>query len=68
MDQKSIELRIDGFTPQETERVQEILSALVSSGGLFGVKGGQTVLHFDPAGVFMGVELRYWPWRRRPKV
>lgn len=47
------------------EQVAAIFNALVSSGGLSGVKGGQTILHFDSTGNFMGVQLNYWPWRRR---
>lgn len=47
------------------EQVLAIFEALVKSGGLSGVKGGQTILHFDANGVFMGVQLNYWPWRRR---
>jgi len=49
----------------ETAKYQEILVALIASGGLSGVKGGQTILHFDKEGLFMGVQLSYWPWRRR---
>ena len=46
-------------------KVEEILLALVTSGGLTGVKGGKTIIHFDAIGNFMGIELDYWPWRRR---
>lgn len=46
-------------------KIQEILTALVSSGGLTGVKGGKTIIHFNAEGTFQGVELDYWPWRRR---
>lgn len=46
-------------------RIEEIVTALVSSGGLTGVKGGKTIIHFDGEGNFMGVELAYWPFRRR---
>lgn len=46
-------------------KYQEILEALITSGGLDGVKGGKTILHFDAEGIFMGVELAYWPWKRR---
>lgn len=49
----------------EVARIQEIFLALVSSGGLTGVRGGKTIIHFDAEGVFQGVELDYWPWRRR---
>ena len=47
------------------ERYREIFNALIRSGGLSGVKGGQTIIHFDGDGVFVGVQLSYWPWRRR---
>lgn len=52
-------------TNPDIERYSEIVSALISSGGLDGVKGGQAILHFSPDGTFMGVQLDYWPWRRR---
>ena len=63
-----IELNIEGLTKEETLRHQEILHALVSSGGLSGVKGGQTIIHFDGEGNFQGIQLSYWPWRKRKKV
>lgn len=50
---------------QEITRYQEIMVALISCGGLSGVKNGRTILHFDRDGEFMGVELNYWPWRKR---
>ena len=60
-----LKLEIEGFTPQETEKYMEILQALLQSGGLSGVKSGTTTLHFDQEGRFSGIELSYWPWRRR---
>lgn len=53
------------FTPERTKVYEEIIGAVVESGGLDGVKGGQTILHFDAIGQFMGVQLSYWPWKRR---
>lgn len=50
---------------KQIAHIQEILVALITSGGLTGVKGGKTLIHFDNNGTFMGVELSYWPWRRR---
>lgn len=63
-----IELNIEGIGKEETLKYQEILVALISSGGLSGVKGGKTIIHFDAEGIFQGIELDYWPWRRRKKV
>lgn len=53
---------------KDLARIQEIFEALVISGGLTGVKGGKTLIHFDGDGVFQGIELDYWPWRRRKSV
>jgi len=50
---------------RELVRVNEVLSALLTCGGLFGVKGGKTIIHFDGKGEFRGVQLDYWPWRKR---
>ena len=64
-DMQQIQLNVTGASKEEVARYHEILSALISSGGLTGVKGGQTIIHFDAEGVFMGVQLSYFPWRRR---
>lgn len=53
------------ITLEEVLHLQEIITVLISSGGLTGVKGGKTILHFDDKGEFKGVELDYWPWRKR---
>ena len=53
------------LSEENKEKIQEIFTALVTSGGLTGVRGGKTIIHFDAEGVFQGVELDYWPWRRR---
>jgi len=45
--------------------IQEIVSALVSTGSLTGIKGGKTCVHFDGEGTFQGIEVVYFPWRRR---
>lgn len=60
-----IDLRIQGLTKEETDRLIEIFYALIKSGGLSGVRGGKTIIHFDADGVFQGIELDYWPFRRR---
>lgn len=60
-----IELKIQNEDPIEVQRYKEIFTALLASGGLSGVKGGKTIIHFDGDGVFQGIELDYWTWRRR---
>ena len=60
-----IKLQIESDDPKDIEHIQTIFKALIQSGGLTGVKGGKTILHFDAMGNFMGVELDYWPYRVR---
>lgn len=56
-----------GMSKQDLNEITEILEALVASGGLTGVRGGQTIIHFDADGIFQKVELKYFPWVRRSK-
>lgn len=48
----------------QKQKIADIIEALITSGGLTGVKGGQTIIHFDDKGNFRGVQLSYWPWRK----
>ena len=64
-DKTQVKLEITSASKEEVERFTEIFQALLKSGGLSGVKNGRTILHFDFEGVFQGVELNYWPWRKR---
>lgn len=56
---------VRSLSEQQLKQVTEILEALVSSGGLTGVKGGQTIIHFDHMGTFKSVQLSYYPFVRR---
>lgn len=56
---------VGNLSPEQVRNIEEIVTALIISGGLTGVKGGKTMIHFDATGTFMGIELDYWPWRRR---
>ena len=55
----------NNLSTKQLEEINEIFSALIVSGGLTGVKGGQTILHFDGDGLFQKIELKYFPWNRR---
>ena len=55
------------ITKENHNKYEEIISALIESGSLSGVKSGKTVIHFDSDGTFSGIELDYWPFRRRSK-
>lgn len=63
-----INLKLESANPEESQRYLEIFTALLRSGGLTGVRGGKTIIHFDADGVFQGIELDYWPWRRRKQA
>lgn len=54
-------------TPDMT-RIEEIVTALISSGSLSGMYSGKTIIHFDSKGEFKGVELQYFPYRVRTEV
>jgi hypothetical protein len=61
---KNVE-NVGDMTPDKMRHFTEIFEALISSGGLSGVKGGSTIIHFDGEGKFMGINLNYWPYRKR---
>jgi hypothetical protein len=46
-------------------RITHIFEALITSGGLTGVKGGKTVIHFDQDGEFRSIQLDYYPYVNR---
>lgn len=62
-----VEINIEGASREQLEKYTEILTILISKGALDGIKGGSAILHFDAQGIFQGIELDYWPWRRRAK-
>lgn len=53
------------MTEEEILKAQEVFTALVVTGAIFGVRGGSANVHFDGECIFQGIELNYWPWRRR---
>lgn len=61
----NIQIQLESDSQEEVNNIKEIFCALLKSGGLTGVKGGQTIIHFDSIGDFQGVQLSYWPYRRR---
>lgn len=56
-----------GLTTSDIGEITQILEALVTSGGLTGVKGGKTIIHFDAEGIFQKIQLDYFPWVRKSK-
>lgn len=60
-----IQIKVEGASPEQMQKYTEIFSVLIAKGALDGVRGGQAIIHFDADGSFQGVQLSYWPWRRR---
>jgi len=63
-----LELNIEntGLIDEEMKkRMERIMTALIQSGGLTGIKSGQTIIHFDIGGNFKRIELNYCPWIER---
>lgn len=60
-----IHITIKDTDEEQVAKAYEIFEALIKSGGLWGVRGGKTILHFDGLGTFQGIELDYWPWKKR---
>lgn len=60
-----ITLDVEGKTEGEINKYREILEVLISKGALDGVRAGSAILHFDHNCLFQGVELSYFPWRRK---
>lgn len=60
-----IDLHIPGASPEQIEKYRQIFTVLIEKGALDGVKGGQAIIHFGPNAEFMGVQLSYWPWKKK---
>ena len=60
-----IDLQVAGATVEQIEKYKQIFSVLIEKGALDGVKGGQAIIHFDAETNFMGVQLSYWPWKKK---
>ncbi len=60
-----ITINVEGATEEQLRLYTEIITVLISKGALDGVRGGQAIIHFGSEGEFMGVQLSYWPWRKR---
>lgn len=56
---------LTSLSQSDIQQIETIIDALVTSGGCTGVKGGQTIIHFDSDGIFQKVQLNYFPWVRR---
>lgn len=50
---------------KELKQIADIVEILVTKGCLTRIRGGSANIHFNGEGEFMGVQLDYWPWRKR---
>lgn len=64
---EDIQLHVKGCSDEQNKNYREILQALLSVGGLDGVKNGKTIINFDGDGLYTYIALDYVPWRRRKK-
>jgi len=55
----------EDFTPKEVAQIDEIIHALLATGGLTGMKNGSTSIHFDKNGEFQAIKHEYCPWLKR---
>lgn len=53
------------FSQVELDKMNEIIHALFSTGGLTGMKNGSTSIHFDRFGEFQAIKHEYCPWMKR---
>jgi len=56
---------IENLSQSDLLKIVNIVEALVTTGGLTGVKGGQTIIHFDALGEFQKIQVSYFPWVNR---
>lgn len=60
-----IDLQVAGASTAQIEKYKQIFAVLIEKGALDGVRGGQAIIHFDANTDFMGVQLSYWPWKKK---
>jgi hypothetical protein len=66
-----IEFEITNFentgdlTPEMLRTFGQIFKILIEKGALTGIKNGCAKIHFDSNGRFVGVQMDYWPWRKK---
>lgn len=56
---------INDLSQSDVIKIQRIVEALVVTGSLTGIKGGQTIIHFDQYGDFQKIQQSYFPWANR---
>lgn len=52
------------YSQDDVDKINQIFNALISTGGLLGMKNGSTSIHFDKNGDFQAIRLDYTPWRK----
>lgn len=57
----------ENYSRDEIDKINQIFKALISTGGLLGMKNGSTSIHFDKFGAFQAIRLDYTPWRKFTK-
>jgi len=55
---------VDVESEYQADEIALIFKVLIDKGMLTGVRGGQSLIHFDKEGRFQGVSFDYKPWWR----
>lgn len=58
-----VTLRLENVTPSDVERFRFIISTLVEE-GVFNIRSGRAIMHFDVEGTLQGIDVEKSQWRR----
>jgi len=56
---------VGDMTPEKMRIFGEIFKVLIEKGALTGIRNGCVKIHFDNFGRFAGIQMDYWPWKRK---
>lgn len=56
---------IANLSQSDIRKIADIVEALIVTGSLTGIKGGQTIIHFDGQGEFQRIQQSYFPYVNR---
>ncbi len=58
-----IEISLAGATFEQTEHCRKIIHTLFSQ-GIFNLRNGRAILHFDPTGTLAAIDFEIGKWKR----
>ena len=60
-----ITITVDVDSVYQADEIAKVFKLLVDKGAMSGVKGGQSIIHWDGDGKFKGISFDYWVYRER---